>query len=107
MSAESFTQQNLEWLIKITDRGETRIAEMVGPPITRPKLSKAVNGKRHLTRTEARAIELHFGIPNRWLHDYPIQKAWRPLIIELQKMSPEVRTVIDSLLKFASDNASS
>jgi len=108
MYTMSHVQQNLRHLIAANDRGETGIAATVALPITQPKLSNALSGKRHLTSTEARAIELKFGISNEWLHKYPISKTFG-LLREIKALCPDERKlrIIHRLLGIALDNATS
>src|SRR5712691_8798482 len=108
MRIMSNVQQNLRHLIAVTDRGETGIAAIVGLPITQPKLSNAISGNRHLTSTEARAIELKFGIPNGWLHKYSLNKMLG-LLAEIKVLCPDERKlkVVHRLLGIALDNAPS
>ena len=101
MSARSFTKQNLRFLVNIHPRGETEIAELVGRPVTQQKISSVFHGK-YLKPNEVHAIELKFGIPDGWLHDYPIEKAWKHLR-RIQQMSLEDKKAVHGLLQFASD----
>ncbi len=103
----SHVQQNLRYLIAVIDRGEIGIAATVGLSITQTKLSNAIHGKRHLTPTEVRAIELKFGIPNGWLRKYPLNKMFG-LLTEIKTLCPDERKlkVIHRLLGIALDNAS-
>ena len=108
MHTKSIIQQNLRHLIKVIPRGETGIAERVGSPITQIKLSNAVHGKRHLTPTEARAIEFKFGIPDGWLRDYDLEKVYG-LLREIADLCSDGRRlrVVHRLLRIALENAPS
>ena len=104
----SFVKPNLRYLIRVTPRGETGIAEQVGLPITQPKISNAIHGNFHLRREEVRAIELKFGIPKDWMYEYPLEKMYS-LLRKISDLCPDKSQlkVIHRLLKIALANAPS
>lgn len=101
-------QQNLRYLIRVVPRGQTGIAERVGPPISQTKLSNAIHGKSGLTTIETRAIERKFGIPCGWLRIYRLEKIYG-LLREIAELCPDEQRlkVVHRQVEIALKSASS
>jgi hypothetical protein len=112
----SLRKENLRFLVKEYG-SQSALARAIAPSnLTQPIISQMLNKQRRIGNgrmgivrgfngDEARSVERQLGIPHFWMDKYSFDLAW-PHIKQFQKLSPEIRNVVGSLIDFVSGNRS-